>query len=168
VRRRVSILGSERAAAFADDFAAVNAQAVAFARSCGADDWARPVPGEDWSVGVVLHHIAEGHANGYRWLSAMSAGTAVTDSAEDIDRANAEHARRAESAGAADTVALLEENGDRLEDLLRSLSDEQLDRTAPFGPAGGAVFATADFAPVTARHAQEHLEHARRACDHPA
>ena len=55
------------------------------------------VPGEDWPVGVVLHHIAEGHGQASRWLQAMSSGEGVPETAEDIDRANAAHAVRAES-----------------------------------------------------------------------
>ena len=69
-------MASERAAALADDFAATNAEAVAFTESCGEDAWARPVPEEGWSVGVVLHHVAEGHGNSLRWLEGRRPGTA--------------------------------------------------------------------------------------------
>ena len=86
---------SERGAALADDFAAANADAIAFGRSCSEEEWRAVVPGEDWSVGVVLHHIAEGHGQTSRWLQAMSSGRGVTETAEDIDRANAAHAVRA-------------------------------------------------------------------------
>ena len=85
--------------------------------------------GEDWPVGVVLHHIAEGHGQASRWLQAMSNGEAVPDTAEDIDRANAAHAVRAESVDPVETVALLEIRGRELEALLRRLDDEQLDRS---------------------------------------
>ncbi len=84
---------SERGAALADDFGAANAEAIAFARRCGAEEWSAAVPGENWSVGVVLHHIAEGHGQTARWLRAMSRGQGVPDTAADIDRANAAHAR---------------------------------------------------------------------------
>ena len=156
-------MATERASELADDFAAANGEAIAFARSCSEADWALPVPGEGWAVGVVLHHIAEGHSHAYHWLRAMASGQGVTESAEDIDRANAEHAVRAEEAGAVETVALLEEKGARLELTLRDLSDEDLARTAPFGPAGGRILPTADLAPVAARHTREHLAHARSA-----
>lgn len=154
---------TERASELADDFAAANGEVIAFARSCSEADWALPVPGEGWTVGVVLHHIAEGHSHAYHWLRAMASGQGVTESAGDIDRANAEHAVRAEDAGAVETVALLEEKGARLELTLRDLSDEDLARTAPFGPAGGRILPTADLAPVAARHTREHLAHASSA-----
>ncbi len=98
----------------------------------------------------------------------MAAGAGVVETGDDIDRANAEHALRAVAVGPGETVVLLQENGRRLEGLLRGLSDEQLERTAPFGPAGGHVFSTMDLAPVTARHTREHLGHARDAVHPPS
>ena len=70
---------------------------------------------------------------------------------------------RAEAVGPAETVALLEVNGVVLAEALRGLSDEELDRTAPFGPAGGRRLPTVDLAAVAARHTREHLAHARGA-----
>jgi DinB superfamily len=156
-------MASERSSALADDFVAANAEVVAFAASCDDDAWVLPVPGEGWTVGVVVHHIAEGHANALRWLEAMARGDGVSDTAEGIDQANALHARRAGGVTQAETVALLEENGARLGALLRSLSDGELDRAAPFGPAGGRDLRTGALAAVAARHAREHLAHARTA-----
>src|SRR5271166_6639919 len=106
---------SERAAALADDLAAANEDALSFARSCSDGEWTVTVPGEGWGVGVVLHHIAEGHANSARWLRSMASGEGVAESAEDIDRANEAHALRAGDCGQAETVALLRANGELLE-----------------------------------------------------
>jgi hypothetical protein len=156
-------MASERGAALAADFAAANAEVIAFVQSCSEDDWRAAVPGEEWSVGVVLHHIAEGHGQATRWLQGMRSGRGVTETAEDIDRANAAHAVRAGSVDPVETIALLEMRGAELETLLRQLDDEQLDRTAPFGPAGGQVFPCAEVAPVAAGHARGHLAHAREA-----
>ncbi len=156
-------MASERAAALADDFATANAEAVTFARSCPEEAWMLPVPGEEWTVGVVVHHIAESHDSGARWLAGMARGEGVPDTADEIDRANAAHALRAASTTPAETVALLTDGGARLEALLRGLSDEELDRSAPFGPAGGRAFPTIDLAAVPARHTREHLAHARAA-----
>ena len=156
-------MASERATALADDFVAANAEALEFARGCGARSWALTVPGEGWSVGVVLHHIAEGHAHAAHWLEDMARGEGVVETAEDIDRTNAAHAVRAEAVSPAETVALLVANGDLLEGAFRGLGDEDLDRTAPFGPAGGRRMATGDLAVVAARHTREHLAHVRSA-----
>ena len=90
----------------------------------------------------------------------MASGRGVTDTADEIDRGNASHATRARSVGQAETVALLQTNGSRLEEVLRGLSDDELDRPAPFGPAGGRSFPTGELAAVPARHTLEHLSHA--------
>ncbi len=156
-------MASERSGALADDFAWANAEAVAFARSCSEDAWMRPVPGEGWTVGVVLHHIAESHGNTRRWVEEMAQGDGVTDTADTIDEANAAHAVRAASVTPTETVSLLEDNGARLAATLRALSDEELDRSAVFGPAGGRAFPTFELASVPARHTREHLSHARSA-----
>jgi hypothetical protein len=153
-------MASEGAAALADDFAAANGEALRFARSCTEREWALTVPGEGWTVGVVLHHIAESHAHGAGWIGRMASGDGVPESAADIDRANAAHAVQAQAVGPAETIALLEVNGNLLEALLRALGDDELDRTAAFGPADGRELPTRDLAAVAARHTREHLAHA--------
>jgi hypothetical protein len=147
----------------ADDFARANEEALAFTHSCSDEQWVLPVPGEYWPVGVVLHHIAESHAHGLQWVQDMASGRGVHETAEDIDRENAAHAVRAQEARRGDTAALLEANGSRLEEALRRLSDEDLDRTSSFGPAGGRPFPTEQLAAVAARHTREHLAHAQSA-----
>jgi hypothetical protein len=156
-------MSSDRATALADDFAAANADAMDFVRRCTQTEWKLTVPGEGWSVGVVLHHVAVGHGHGVRWLQDMASGEGVTDTTEGIDRENAAHAVRMEAVGKDETLALLEQNGTLLEAALRALSDEELSRTARFGPAGGRAMPTEALAAVAARHAREHLAHARGA-----
>lgn len=153
-------MASERASALADDFAAANAEALAFVVGCSASEWGTVVPGEEWTVGVVLHHIAEGHANAAGWLRAMADGVGVPHSAESIDEDNVDHAQRAADVGRVETSALLVENGTRLELLLRGLSDQELDQVAPFGPAGGNALPTSALAAVAAGHVRDHLSHA--------
>lgn len=156
---------SERADALAADFAVANGEAMAFALSCTDAQWGIVVPGEEWSVGVVLHHIAEGHGNGLAWLEVMAQGRAITDTAAGIDQKNVEHATRVSDVGQAETAQLLAENGARLEVLLRGLSDDELDTTAPFGPAEGRALPVSAMAAVAARHVRDHLSHARAAVE---
>jgi uncharacterized damage-inducible protein DinB len=156
-------MASDRAQALADDFAQANEEALVFARSCSDEQWALTVPGEGWTVGVVLHHIAEGHAHVLRWIGDMASGRGVSDTAAEIDKENAAHAVRAESAGPAETLALLQTAGSRLEEALRGLSDAELDRNSAFGPAGGRGLPTEQLAAVSARHTREHLVHVRGA-----
>jgi DinB family protein len=154
---------SARATALADEFAGANEAAITFARSCSDDQWRTVVPGEDWPVGVVLHHIAQGHAQGVSWLTTMVAGESVTDTDEDIDAHNLTHAEQYAGVGVAETVALLEENGRKVETFIRQLGDEDLDRTAPFGPAEGQAFPVEQLVAASYRHALSHLAHAQEA-----
>ena len=124
--------------------------------------WTRTVPGEDWSVGVVLHHIAEGAreqpgAGFWPW----PAGRAWATGGRGSTRPNAAHtrpgrgprprARRSRSS---------KRTGPGWSPSSAACSDDDLDRTAPFGPAGGRPFTTGDLAAVAARHTREHLAHA--------
>ena len=105
-------MASERATALADDFAAANAEVMAFARSCSDAEWAVTVPGEEWTVGVVLHHIAEGHAHGAALAATRWRGATACHRHRRGHRPGQRRARRAgRDAGPDETVALLEDNG---------------------------------------------------------
>ena len=102
---------SERGAALADDFAAANADAIAFARSCNGR-----------TSGLCPCRVKSGPSASSSTTSRKGTGRAalaagdergqgVTDTAEDIDRANAAHAAAAGSVGPAETIALLTERG---------------------------------------------------------
>jgi hypothetical protein len=93
----------------------------------------------------------------------MVRGDGITDTNDDIDRRNVDHAVRQQDCTVDDTVALLEHNGALLEAALRGLSAGDLDQVAPFGPAGGQPFPAGDFAAVCAGHARGHFGHAKAA-----
>ena len=159
-------MASERAAALADDFVAANAEVVAFARSCGEDEWALPVPGEEWTVGVVLHHIAEGTGTACAGWRRWPRGDGVAETAADIDRANAAHAVRPGRSGRPRPSPSSRRTAPGSKRVLRSLSDEELDRRRPSARPAGRIFPTVDLAAVAARHTREHLAHARAAGRH--
>jgi hypothetical protein len=154
---------SARADELADEFAATNQEVIAFARSCSDEQWQTIVPGEAWPVSVVIHHIAEGHAGAREWLETMVRGDAVTTTIDEIDDRNLVHATQFADVTIDEAVALLESNGALMESLLRNLDDEDLDRTAPFGPADGRSLPVEQMAVVTAGHARGHLASAREA-----
>jgi hypothetical protein len=152
--------GAEALAAAAD---AANEEVIAFARSCTEDQWRTTVPGENWPVGVVVHHVAEGHLLLIGWLAALSRGEDVTDSAADVDEANAVHARRCAAVRVDETVALLRANGAKMAAFIRSLDDAALARAASFGPGNGMEMRAEQAAGAAARHCQVHLANARSA-----
>jgi hypothetical protein len=93
----------------------------------------------------------------------MVSGDGVTDSGDDIDRHDVTHATENAEVSVADTIALLQENGRRTELVIRQLSEEDLDRTAAFGPADGQALPVGRLAAETSRHACGHLAHATEA-----
>lgn len=140
----------------------VTDEVLQFLASCDDQQWAATVPGEEWPVGVVLHHIAEGFGLGQSWVLALSRGQAITMTGEDIDETNAAHAAAC-TADKDETAADLRRASAELVATLQSLDDGAWASTAPFGPAGGREVAVADMAAICIGHARGHLESARAA-----
>jgi hypothetical protein len=137
--------------------------AASFAQSCSADEWATIVPGEDWPVGVVIHHIAVGHDLVSRWIEQAREGRPIDVTAEAIDEGNARHAKEAAGVGVEETVELLRANGAAVVELLRSLDEKDLDNATPFAPAGGQPFSVEQLGAAAAAHVRSHLGHAQAA-----
>jgi hypothetical protein len=140
-----------------------NDELVALAESCTPEQWATIVPGEDWTVGVLCHHVAEGHLLVIGWLQAVAEGRDVEDTAEGVNEQNARHAEAFAEVGVPETVDLLRTNGATAASYLRSLSPQQMACSAGFGPAGGTPFTTAQLASAVERHVRGHMESARSA-----
>jgi hypothetical protein len=138
-------------------------EVTGFARGLRPGEWEAVVPGEEWPVGVLVHHVAEGFYLCRGWVASLAAGRPVADTAEQIDADNAAHAQRVEGVGVDEAVAEVERAAAALAGLLRTLDDEALERTAPFGPAGGRPSSAGRMAEVGAAHARDHLAHARAA-----
>ena len=147
----------------AQDFEAANSEAVTFAEGCSPGQWSAIVPGEDWTVGVVLRHIAAGHDMVTGWIGLVAAGQGVPDSREGIDAANAANSAAWAGMTVEEVVSALRANSAGVVAAIRSLSDEDLEAERPFGPAEGREFTIGQIAGLAARHARGHLEHAREA-----
>ena len=86
--------------------------------------------GDDWPVGVVIHHIAEGFNLVSRWIDCALGGRAIEDTAEGIDSANRRHAEDFASVGVEETVELLNTNGAGAVAKIRGLDEPDLKKTA--------------------------------------
>jgi len=148
---------------YADQLERANADAIAFAEACSDEEWGTVVPGENWPVGVVLHHVALGHGLTAGWVDCALAGTAIEGSAEEIDTANARHAEEFAGVGVAETVDLLRANGAAAVAKLRSLDATDLALTTSFGPAGGQPLSIDQYCNAAVRHPEVHLGHAKAA-----
>jgi len=147
-----------RAEQLAALFVAVNDEVIAAVTGCTDAQWRQPCASEDWSVGVVAHHIAVVHRDFVGLLEALTAGKTRSpgSSMEAVHQSNAQHARDYATAGKPETLDALRTNGAAIVQLLRGLRDEQLDRTAGvFGEHEMSVAQVVQW--VVIGHAGEHL-----------
>jgi hypothetical protein len=149
----------------ADDFQAANDEAIAFAGGCSDEQWSTMVRGEEWPVGVVLHHIASGHELMIGWLGRARRGQEILTTAAEIDADNARHAEDNAGVTRAETVEALRRNGAELAIVIRSLDGDELATSVPFGPADGMAVTTLALVEVSARHCRTHLTGARDALE---
>ena len=147
----------------ARDFEEANADAIAFAEGCTDGQWSAMVAGEDWPVGVVLHHIATGHEQMLGWLGRARGGEEISKTAAEIDADNGRHAIDFAGVTPGGTVRELRRHGAALASLIRSLDAAELARSVSFGPAEGREVTTEALASVSARHCRTHLADAREA-----
>jgi DinB superfamily len=148
---------------YAEDLEQANQDAIAFATSCSPEDWVTVVPGEQWPVCVVVHHVAEGYDLVSRWIDCALAGHPIEDTAEGIDAANLRHAEAFAGVEVAETLELLRTSGAAAVAKLGRLGESDLAKTAAFGPATGQQFSVEQFCMAAAGHVRSHLGRARAA-----
>jgi hypothetical protein len=158
VGRRAALLGDR-----IEEGAAVLA---AFAEGLSEEEWRAPVSAADHrSVGLIVHHVASMYPIEIDVAQAIASGKAVTDVTWDVvAQLNAKHAHEHAEATKANALELLRRNSREAANAVRALTDEELDRAAPFSLSFGA--------PVTAqfviedhalRHSWHHLAGIRKA-----
>jgi hypothetical protein len=105
---------------------------AAFASELTTAEWKTPVPRDGRSIGVVVHHVASVLPTEIHLAQVLASGKPVTGvTMGDIHSMNAAHARDNQDATRAEAVDLLKRNSAAAVTVIRSLSDEQLDRAAP-------------------------------------
>jgi hypothetical protein len=119
-------------------FEAANDNFVRKLEALTPEQWTKPCVEVGWPVGVTAHHVAEGHATIAQLVGGVGTGAALPPiTREMLDANNAEHAQRAAGVTRAETVQLARTNGAQAAQVLRGLSDAQLQATAQLpGPAG--------------------------------
>jgi hypothetical protein len=145
----------------ADEYDAVMAEVIAVAGACSQADWTTSCRNEQWSVGVVFDHIAEGNPQWVRWVQEFLNGRPVEMTLETLTQRNAEQARRAAARPRDETVADLKAGSARTSEFLRSLTDEQLELTQEFAWAG--TQSVGWVAGGAVRHPKGHLKNIKEA-----
>jgi hypothetical protein len=158
---------SRRSEALAARIEAGAEELAAFAQDLSEAEWQSTMPGTNdrRAIGVIVHHVASIYPIEIDVARGIASGKAMLDVTWDVVAGiNARHAAENAGVSKADTLALLGRNSREAADAVRMLTDEQLDRAAPFGLSYGA--------PVTAqfvvedhalRHSWHHLARLQRA-----
>ena len=121
----------------AEEIADANAELITLIESSSEQEWRATCRGERWSVGVVAHHIAWGHERAAEWIRSIRDGVPIPGSAPTHNASNALKAIQVAGISRDEVIFLARRNGDQLIALLRSLLEEDLRKSVPFGPAGG-------------------------------
>jgi hypothetical protein len=146
---------SARAIALADEFLERFATVEGLLRSLTDEHWALPCSGEGWPVGYVAHHIGQGIVRPRSWIEQALVGKEPF--AFDWEVTHALNRRRSAQLGLPprdDTLRFVKVTAEHFSVLVRSLSDEQLDRVGfAQGPAQRDV---AWIVKLVMRHMDEH------------
>jgi hypothetical protein len=131
---------------------------AAFAEGLSEAEWGIPVSAKDRRpVGVIVHHVATMYPIEVDVARAIVSGKSVMDVTwEVVAELNANHAREHAGVSKAATLELLHKNSREAAAAVRTLTDEELDRAAPFSLSFGAPV-TAQF--VIEDHALRHSWH---------
>lgn len=144
---------SHRAAVLADRIEEGAGKLATFIKELPETLWKKPISATDRrTVGVVVHHVAWIYPIEIEAARAIGSGMAVETAWPDIAQINAKHASDNPDVSKAQALELLAKNSKEAAAAVRGFTDEQLDRSAPFGLSDGA--------PVTAQYVIE--DHAMR------
>lgn len=129
-----------------------------FAEGLSDAEWRTPVSDRDpRPVGIIVHHVANVYPIEIHLARAIASGNAVTDVTwEAVAQLNAKHADDQAGVAKEAAIELLRRNSRDAAAAVRALSDEELDRAAPFSLSFGAPV-TAQF--VIEDHALRHSWH---------
>jgi hypothetical protein len=148
---------NKRANALADRIEQGASALGAFAESLSDVEWQMIVPGEERTVGILVHHIASMYPVEIDLARELAVGKSITGVTWDaVDQMNAEHAQEHTEVDQQETIDLLRQNSKVAAERVRTFTDEELDKAA-------TVSLNAD-APLTAQffiedHALRHSFH---------
>ena len=131
---------------------------AAFAEGLSDADWETPISATDRrTVGQIVNHVALVYPIELDLARAIAGGNAVTEVTwQAVAELNAGHAREHVKVTKTEALNLLRKNSRQAAEAVRALSDEELDRAAPFSLSFGAPM-TAQF--VIEDHALRHSWH---------
>lgn len=157
---------SRRATALADRIEEGAAGLAAFVEGLSEAEWLTPVSQSDRRpVGVIVHHVASVYPVEIDLARTIASGKAVVDVTwEAIAEMNAKHAHDYSGVSKTSVLELLHRNSREAAAAVRTFTDEELDRAAPFSLSYGAPVTTQFVIEDHAlRHSWHHLARIRAA-----
>jgi hypothetical protein len=146
----------------AEQIVEANDELVAFIGTCTDEEWGRMCAAEAWPVSVVAHHVAWGHEVAAGWIRTIRSGKDVPGSPELHNAGNETKAASVAGISRDEVIALAKGNVAAYADLLRTLTEEDLSKSAAFGPGGGMPMSVDRLAGAR-RHLDGHLRSMRAA-----
>lgn len=147
-----------RADTYSKDLDGVFAEISGTIAQVGDDQWTAIAPEDGRQINVVLDHIVNTQLLMPQLISGLANdGTLPPVTGEDIEHGNQHHMSEAAQVARADVLAKLDQAQAAYRALLPTLTDDQLDRAAFFGPFGGDVTPEVLIQVIMICHAQDHL-----------
>lgn len=154
---------SQRSEALAKQFEDVHSQFKSAIESMSDEKWRATTHEEGWTAGVAAHHAISSTEPLTGFVVAASTGQPFPPiTPQQLDELNAQHAKAFANVSKADVLAELNKSVPPAAALIRSLTDEQLDRQADT-PFGGPMTTEQIITNVMIGHAQTHLASAQGA-----
>ncbi len=152
---------SERAQALAERFERANEEVIAAVERWPEEGWRATPPGEEWSVGLIAHHIGNGHAVIQRTLQPAAAGQPLPPPLGSGH--NEGYAEEHADCTKEEVLDLLRRNGASALGFIRGLRDEELDRPVPSRDGSRTWRLEEMVERMFIGHVEEHLASIRRA-----
>ena len=156
-----------RAEQLAQRFEDVNRQVMETVQHCSAAQWTATCAGEEWPVRVGASHIADAHRYVRDMVASVAEGRGFPAvSWDEIHAANARMAEQHAATTQEQALEALRANGAQAAAYVRSLSDEQLDRTTPVPLLGNQTLSTQQLIElILIGHPEGHLKSMRAAAN---
>jgi hypothetical protein len=157
---------SERAEKLADRILLGAAKLAAFAESISSEEWTKQISSSDKrTVGAVVNHVANMYIPEIEAVKAVASGVAeVGVTWDDIAQLNAKQASENPDPEKSKAIDLLLKNSRDAADVVRQLTDDELDSAALFGLSFDAPVTTQFVIEDHAlRHSWHHLAKIRKA-----
>jgi hypothetical protein len=122
-------------------------------------EWQLNSVSENWPLGLLASHIANGYTNVAGWIRKVLDGQPLTVTGDEIDEANHEAAEAYTPQSGDELLALLKTKMADLNKLVEGLSDAQMAQAAPMTLIGGREVTPAFLVErVLRHHTRGHLE----------